>query len=392
MSRHVSRQHERLLAAMEPFVRFFTDGAWSHRTRPGCDFVAGNPQEMPLPGLVDAIRRHAEPKDKDWFAYKETQPFAQEAAARGARRTTGIPIEPEDVAMTTGAFAGLAVALRTVLDPGDEVIFCSPPWFFYEAMILSAGGTPVRTRIEPPAFDLPLDGIEAAITPKTRAVIVNTPHNPTGRMYPAADLERLGGILTDASERHGRPVYLLSDEAYNRIVYAPNTHTSPAAFYPHSFLIYTYGKQLLAPGERVGYLALVPDMPAREDIRTAVFVQQLVIGWAFPNAIQQYALEELEEMSIDLEHLQRKRDRMVAGLRDAGYDLHVPEGTFYLLPASPNPDDWAFTERLAREEVYVLPGSVVELPGFFRISVTASDDMIEQALPIFERARKDASG
>ncbi len=390
MTHHLAEQNDRILAPMMPFMRFFLEGAWGNRTSPGADFVAGNPQEMPLPGFTAAVKRWAEPQDKDWFAYKENVESAQRAVATALRERTGIPFEPDDVSMTTGAFAGLSICMRTLLDPGDEVLYLSPPWFFYESMIVSAGGAPVGVKIPPPDFDLPLDAIAAAITDRTRIVIVNTPHNPTGRMYPTADLERLAEILTDASERNGRPVWLLSDEAYNRIVYTPNKHVSPVAFYPHSFLIYTYGKQLLTPGERVGYIAFPPTMPDSDSVRTAVFAQSLVVGWAFPNAIQQYMIEDLEELSIDLDHLQRKRDRMVEGLRSAGYELHVPEGTFYLLPKSPNPDDDAFTERLAQDEVYILPGSIVELPGYFRISVTASDEMIEQALPVFEKAFAEA--
>ncbi len=390
MINHLAEQNDRIMAPMMPFMRFFLEGVWGNRTSPGADFVAGNPQEMPLPGFTAALKRWAEPQDKDWFAYKENVDSAQEAVATALRDRTGMPFEAGDISMTTGAFAGLSITMRTLIDPGDEVIYLSPPWFFYESMIVSTGGAPVRVNIPPPDFDLPLDAIAAAITQRTRIVIVNTPHNPTGRMYPAEDLERLAQILTEASERNARPVWLLSDEAYNRIVYPPNEHVSPVAFYPNSFLIYTYGKQLLTPGERVGYIALPPTMPDRESVRTALFAQSLVVGWAFPNAIQQYMIDDLEGLTVDLEHLQRKRDRMTEGLRAAGYELHVPEGTFYLLPKSPNPDDDAFTERLAEDEVYVLPGSIVELPGYFRISVTASDEMIEQALPVFEKAFAEA--
>lgn len=390
MTHHRAKQIDDLLAAAAPFLRFFNEGAWAQRTSPGADFVAGNPQEMPLEEYVEVRRKTMIPENKDWFAYQLSLPVAQEPAAEGARERTGIEFDADHVTMTTGNFAGLSLAMRAVLDPGDEVIFLTPPWFFYEMMILAAGGTPVRVPIQPPDFDLPVDAIAAAITERTRAVIVNTPHNPTGRMFPAEDLERLGRVLADASERTGRPVYLISDESYNRIVFAPNEHVSPAAFYPHSFYLYTYGKQLLTPGERIGFVALPPSMPDRDDLLMALMAQQLAIGWAFPNATLQYSLGAMEKMSVDLEHLKRKRDRMVEGLRAAGYELHEPEGTFYLLPKSPIPDDWAFTERLAEEEVYILPGAIVELPGYFRISVTASDEMIERGLPVFERVAKEA--
>jgi aspartate aminotransferase len=319
-------------------------------------------------------------------------PVAQEPIAAALSEQTGLTFEPGDVAMTTGNFAGLSLTMRAVLDPGDELIFLSPPWFFYDMMIIAAGGKPVRVNIEPPDFDLPVDAIAAAITNRTRAIIVNTPHNPSGRMFSAADLERLAGVLKEASEKNGRPIYLISDEAYNRIVFTPNEHVSPVKFYPHSFYVYTFGKQLLTPGERIGYIALPAQMPDREAVQEAILAQQLAVGWAFPNATLQYSVPELQNMTIDLVKLQAKRDRMVAGLRNAGYELREPQATFYLLPKSPLKDDWEFTRRLAEEEVYILPGKVLELPGYFRLSVTASEEMIETALPVFERLFKETSG
>jgi aspartate aminotransferase len=285
--------------------------------------------------------------------------------------------------MTNGAFAGLAVAMRAVADPGDEIIFSLPPWFFYEAIIRGAGAVPVRVNIRLETFDLDLDAIAAAITPRTRAIIVNSPHNPTGRIYPAEQLQALAEVLTEASVRNGRPIYLLSDEAYCRIVYDGRDCPSPTAFYPWSFLIYTFGKVLLTPGQRLGYVAIPLDMPERETVRNAVFVAQLMTGYAFPNALLQHALGDLDRMSIDVDRLQARRDRVVAGLREAGYEAVNPEGTFYVLTRSPEPDDLAFTERLAARQVYVLPGAVFEMPGWFRISLTGTDEMFERALPEF---------
>jgi aspartate aminotransferase len=236
-------------------------------------------------------------------------------------------------------------------------------------------------------WDPDLDAIAAAITPRTRAVLINSPNNPTGRIYPPEVLERLATVLTEASERHGRPIYLISDEAYSRILYDDREFRSPTEFYPWSFLVYTYGKQLLTPGQRVGYIALPPTMPDREQVRNALMMGQLAFGGnGVPNAVMQRAMVDFETMSIDLKALEARRDRMVDGLRSAGYDLHSPEGTFYLLPRSPIEDDVAFTERLAQDKVYVLPGAVVEMPGRFRISLTANDEMVERALPIFETA------
>ena len=378
----------------EPLLRFFSDSAWALRDPAdpeGADFVAGNPQELVQPAFVDSIQRWAMPQDEHWYAYKFNEPYAQEAAASGLRERRGVPFEADDILLTDGAFAGLLLCIRTVADPGDEVLFLSPPWFFYEALIVGGGAVPVKVRVDMDSWDPDVDAIAAAITPRTRAVLINSPNNPTGRIYPPEVLERLASMLTDASERAGRPIYLISDEAYSRIVFDDREFRSPTEFYPWSFLVYTYGKQLLTPGQRVGYVALPPTMPDREEMRGPLMVGQLAYGGnGVPNAVMQRAMGDLETMSIDMKGLESRRDRMVEALRSFGYDLHSPEGTFYLLPRSPVEDDLAFTEQLAREKVYVLPGAVVEMPGRFRISLTGSDEMVERALPIFEAAARGA--
>jgi aspartate aminotransferase len=261
------------------------------------------------------------------------------------------------------------------------VIYFSPPWFFYEAMILAAGATPVCVGLRPPAFDLDPDDIARALSPRTKAIIINSAHNPTGRIYPRAVLQQVTALLEQASARHGRPIYLFSDEAYSRIVFDGRRYDTPTACYPFSFLIYTYGKVLLTPGQRIGYVAVSPAMPDRASVRRSLLATQMVLGWTFPNAVMQYAVPELESQSIDVGRLQRKRDRLVDALRTIGYDVALPESTFYLLPRCPTPDDRAFCDRLAQHDVLCMPGSLFDLPGYFRMSVTASDEMIDRALP-----------
>ncbi len=198
-------------------------------------------------------------------------------------------------------------------------------------------------------------------------------------------MARLAEALDDASEQHGRTIYLLSDEAYNRILFDGRRFPSPAGHYPNTFLLYSYGKTLLAPGQRLGYLALPPSMPGRERMRSALLLTQFS-GYGVPDAVLQHAIPDLEPLCIDLAQLQRRRDTLVQNLRQQGYDVHVPEGTFYLLPRSPIPDDAAFSDLLAADDVFVLPGRIVELPGYFRISLTASDEMVERSVPRFGAA------
>ncbi len=387
MEAPVSQHLEAVEAAATPFIHFLTTSLWSKRMGSPeiCDFVAGNPQDMPLPEYVDAIRRASVPQNPSWFAYKANEPEAREVAAQSLRDRLDIAFEPDDVFMTKGASTALAIALATVVSPGDEVLFMSPPWFFYESMIAFARGVPVRVRIDLETFDLDVPAIAAAISPRTRAVIVNSPNNPTGRIYPPETLQRLAEVLDAASAQHGRTIYLLSDEAYNRILFDGRRFPSPAAHYPNAFLLYSYGKTLLAPGQRLGYLALPPSMPGRERMRSALLLTQFS-GHGVPDAVLQHAMPDLEPLCIDLGRLQRRRDTLVRNLRQQGYDVHLPEGTFYLLPRSPVPDDAAFAELLAADDVFVLPGRIVEMPGYFRISLTATDEMVERSIPRFEAA------
>ncbi len=388
----VSDRTRRVAAAADLFLRQFNDPVFAQRDQDplGCDFALGNPQEMPLAGFVSALRGALEPQDKNWFAYKMSEAPARQAVVEHLRAWRGAEYAPEDIALTNGAFAGLAVCLNALVDPGEEVIFLSPPWFFYEALIVAAGGVPVRVRVDPVTFDPDLEAIRAAITARTRAIIVNSPNNPTGRIYPREVLAELATLLRDASQGRERPVYLISDEAYSRIIYDGAAFTSPTTLYPHALLVYTYGKTLLTPGQRMGFIALPPEMPERESMRDALLLAQVTTGFAFPNALLQHAMPDLNQLSISIERLQQRRDHMVQALSRMGYQVHSPQGTFYLLPRSPIEDDKAFLRLLAEEHIYCLPGSATEMPGYFRISLTASEEMIERALPGFQRALERA--
>jgi aspartate aminotransferase len=385
------RHTDLLRQAMSPFLSFFSGPFATLNELPGvANFAVGNPQEMPLPQYVEAVRSHLEPQDAHWFAYKISEPGARAVVADSLSRTTGLAWDPLDVQMTNGGFAAIAVGIRALLEPGDEAIFLSPPWFFYEALILGAGATPRRVKLAPPAFDINLGGIEDAITPRTRLVLLNTPHNPSGRVYTLDELRGLADLLERASARTGRPIFLFSDEPYRRIVFDGRTFHSPAEVYPHTVISYSYGKQLLAPGMRIGYLTWPPTMPNRAQLRDDTFLHQTIAGFAFPNADLQHAIADLEPMSIDIARMQRRRDRVVGELRRMGYETTNPEGTFYIMVRSPIEDDLAFSGILNSHKVLTLPGSIVELPGWLRVSLTASDEMVDIGLPGFERALAEA--
>ena len=225
-------------------------------------------------------------------------------------------------------------------------------------------------------------------------VVVNSPHNPTGRIYPRADLERLADLLERASTRIGRRIFLLSDEPYRRIRFDDAPFVSPAAVYPWTLIDYSYGKVLLAPGQRLGYLAISPLMPQAERtaLREALFTTQMALGWTFPDAVMQYAVPDLEDLGIDRTALTARRDRMVDALTQWGYQLVRPEGTFYLFGRAPGGDGEAFFNALADRDVFVMPGRILETPSHFRVCLTANDAMVERSLPALPRCRSGLGG
>lgn len=246
------------LASIPSFQRidaFLNESDYARRhLMPGaCDFTLGNPHQMPADRYVTALRDALTPQNDQWFAYQSNGEAAREAAAESLQRLLEVPFRPADIYLTTGGFAAIALALKTVADPGDEVIYSLPPWFLYEPLVLEAGLVPVKVKINTTTFDLDLDAIEAAITERTRVVIVNSPNNPTGRIYPPELLRRLADLLDAASDRIGRRIYVVSDEPYNRIVFDGLRFHSPAEFYPYTLLAYSYGKTHLS--WRTGWLS-----------------------------------------------------------------------------------------------------------------------------------------
>ncbi|MGF1937011.1 MAG: aminotransferase class I/II-fold pyridoxal phosphate-dependent enzyme [Nostoc sp. ChiQUE02] len=356
------------------------------------DFTEGDAHELPPLGFVEALQRWSIPQNESWFGYKDNLPQARVTVSEGLKTQRGIAIAPEDIFLTNGSLISLTICLQMLTEMGDEVIIITPPWLNYRRMIHVAGAVPVGVPVNPTTFDLDLDAIAAAITERTRAIVINSPHNPTGKIFSATTLQQLASLLTNASNRYGKPIYLISDETFSRIVFDQRTCPSPTQFYPFSFLIYGYSKVWMAPGQRIGYIALPPTMPERDSIRRIIrTLQGSPFGWCFPSALMQYALTDLDELTLDLDHLQHKRDWMVKALQEMGYKLQIPEGAFFLLVESPWSDDCAFAELLASHDVFVFPGTPQEIPGYFRISLTANADMISRALPKFQVAIEHAT-
>jgi aspartate aminotransferase len=394
MTAAAARAHAAAQSIQKVESFFMSYKAAVEKTPAVADFTFGNPQEMPLPGLVDALKKHAEPQRVDWYAYKSNEADACAFLAGVLTTELGLPFEPEDIALTKGAFGAIKMCFTMLLEPGDECIVPLPGWFCYGPMLAVAGAKEVQVPLDPGNFDLDLQAIAGAITPRTRIVIVNTPHNPTGRIYSRAELRKLADLLEAKSAEIGRRIWMLSDEPHRRIRFDGLGFTTPAAVYPHTLIDYSYGKVLLAPGLRLGYLAISPALPAseREEFRRFRFAVQMADGWNVPDAPLIYAIPDLETVSLDMAALARRRDRMLGALTQWGYDLTRPEGTFYLWGHAPGGDSAAFADRLQKSGVYVMPGTIFDRPTDFRLCLTATDEMIENALPAFQAAADQASG
>ncbi|HEV2034364.1 MAG TPA: aminotransferase class I/II-fold pyridoxal phosphate-dependent enzyme [Candidatus Dormibacteraeota bacterium] len=380
----IASRSARALAAAGAVMRFLMHPRDLEHPE-ACDLLAGNPLELASPAYVSAVQRAVVPDSPAYYRYGPPWRPAIEAVTSALAGRLGLDLEPEDVFLTRGASSGLLLLMRTLLDPGDQVLMMSPPWFFYEAMVLAESAEPVKVDLTEGGFDLDLPAIERAITPRTRAVIINTPHNPSGRIYPEDQLRGLGEVLERATSRNRRRVYLLSDEAYARILFDGREMITPARFYAATFMLHSYSKTLLAPSQRAGYLAMAPAMPDREQLRRALMLGS-ISGGSVPDTAMQHAMPELERQIIDLAAVERRRDRMVAVMRGHGYAVESPEAGFYLFPRSPIPDAVEFCGWLDERRVYTLPGEAFERPGHFRISLTATDEMVERALPVLGEA------
>jgi aspartate aminotransferase len=239
-------------------------------------------------------------------------------------------------------------------------------------------------------FSLDFEKLEQAIGPRTKLMLINSPNNPTGQIYPEEAVKRLGEMLAEKSRSYGHVIYLVSDEPYRKIIY--DACSVPCIFlhYRNALIASSYSKDLSLPGERIGFVAVHPDAEDSGRIVDALTLANRILGFVNAPGLMQRVIAELQGICVDVNIYKRKRDRLVSGLKDAGYDLMVPPGAFYLFPKSPLADDVQFVRLLQDERILVVPGSGFGGPGHFRIAYCVDDATIENALPGFRRAMERA--
>lgn len=368
-----------------------------------CDFVYGNPREMPLPELLSAYHKYVEPMNTNWYAYcnaanPNTRPSREIIAQNLSQRFSPLSFDAEDIYLVTGNVGGIYTCLSMLLNKHDQVIFPIPGWPFYEPMILGCQGTSIEVKIDLNTFDLDLQAIQDQITRQTKILIVNTPHNPTGKIYSRATLQALSNLLLNEYEKrqavdgsNAQPIWIISDEAYNRIIFDHHEFISPAQVYPYTFICYTYAKTLLNPGTRLGYVALSDQLSLEYRLlfRKHFPLTQVANGFMLPDCVTQYMIQDIETLSIsiDMQSMAKKLNRILDILSSIGYQIPlIPQGTFYILVVSPLKDDQEFCRRLSNYKVLCLPGSVCSMPGYFRLCLTATEEMIEKSRYGFEQA------
>ncbi len=311
-------------------------------------------------------------------------PHVRESVAKYLTAEQGVAVSQDEVIMTCGASGALNVALKTLLDPGDEVLTPVPCFVEYGFYADNHGGV-LQTVPTHPDFSLDLDAMATAITPRTKVVLINSPNNPTGQIYSRESLVRLGELLATKSADYGRTIYLISDEPYRKIVFDDHQVPSIFAVYADSILATSYSKDISIPGERIGYAALSPTANYREDVMNGMALANRILGFVNAPALMQKIVACLQGTSVDIALYKRKRDLLCEGLAAAGYDFVTPPGTFYLFPRAPIADDVAFVQALQEELILVVPGSGFNGPGHFRIAFCVDDDTIVNALPGFKR-------
>ncbi|HSL39759.1 MAG TPA: pyridoxal phosphate-dependent aminotransferase, partial [Desulforhopalus sp.] len=333
------------------------------------DFSLGNPDAPPPEKFNEVIAELVRDTRPGVHAYMPNggYPWVREAIAARLSTEQQVTISQGDMLMTCGAAGGLNIVMKALLNPGDEVIILAPYFVEYGFYIDNHGGVsrPVNTTAE---FQLALEAIAAAIHDKTRGIIINSPNNPSGQIYPEADLRALGKLLEEASNRHAAPIYLIADEPYRKIVF--DNHQVPSIFtaYRESILVSSYSKDLSLPGERIGYLAVHPEIGDKPALLDALTLANRILGFVNAPALMQRVVAELQEVSVDVSFYAQRKELICGVLHDAGFSFVEPQGAFYVFPQTPIADDVRFVAMLQEERILAVPGTGFGSPGHIRIA------------------------
>ncbi|HWC97048.1 MAG TPA: pyridoxal phosphate-dependent aminotransferase [Candidatus Sulfopaludibacter sp.] len=344
------------------------------------DFSLGNPEVEPPSAVLDALKRVAAEDRPHAHGYMPNAgyPEVRETIANRLAARTGLPFSLADVIMTNGAAGALNTVLKSILDPGDEVILLNPYFPEYRFYVENHGGRVVLVETDD-RFQLDLPRIARAITPRTKALILNSPNNPTGVVYPAEALRALDSLVRD-------PMIVISDEPYRSLTYDGLVPPEVPECIERCVVAWSWSKAMAIPGERIGYLAISPRLAEAAELRNACTFANRILGYINAPALWQRVVGEVPDATVDVAPYQQKRDLLCDGLSAMGYDAPRPQGSFYVFVKTPIPDDVEFIGLLQDEGILAVPGIGFGRPGYMRLSLTITKSEIERSLPAFAHA------
>lgn len=351
------------------------------------DFSLGNPNLPPPPQFKEVLMELVKADLPGSHGYMPNAgfPAAREAVAAQVSKDQGAAVEGKHIIMTVGAGGALNTVLKAILGPGDEVVVSKPYFVEYNAYLDNHGGKLVSVD-SAAAFDLDIEALAGAIGPSTRAVLINSPNNPTGTVYSRETLTKLAAVIAEKSAATGRIIHLISDEPYRNIAFDGVEIPGIFSIFPASIVCTSYSKDLSLAGERIGYIAVNPSAPQADLLLAGLALTNRILGFVNAPALMQLAVAKLAGVTIDIEPYRINRDLLYNGLKEAGYEVEKPSGAFYLFPKSPIPDDVAFVRELQAENILAVPGSGFFGPGYFRLAFCCSRKTVEGSLPGFKRA------
>lgn len=372
--------------------RMFEEGATlkkKHGAENVYDFSLGNPDLPAPPEVGAALGEFCEHAGEPFaFGYMPNAgfPALREKLAEYLSNEQGVKLGADCVILTCGAAGALNSFFRCVLNPGDEVLTFAPYFVEYGFYCANHQGKLKTVKSQPNTFAPDLDALEKAINEKTRVLLLNSPHNPTGMIYSKNDISAIASLLENKSRQYGCPIWLCSDEPYRFLAYDGIEVPSILGCYPYSVIISSLSKSLSMPGERIGWIAASPEMPEKRELMDALALANRILGFVNPPVIGQRILEKVLGASVDIDIYDRRRKAMAEVLRQAGYEFQLPQGAFYFFPKAPGGDDLAFVRTLVEEKILAVPGSGFGWPGHFRLAFCVDETVIRRAAPGFARA------
>ncbi|MFH2013052.1 MAG: pyridoxal phosphate-dependent aminotransferase [Pseudomonadota bacterium] len=354
------------------------------------DFSLGNPFGEPPPEFLNELKNLVNDPTPGMHRYPPNAGSVEvrEAIAKVLAEDSGMDFTWNNIVMTCGAGGGLNVVLKTIIDPGDEVIVLTPFFVEYRFYIDNHNGT-CRGVPTNENFDIDLEALNQAITPKTRAIIINSPNNPTGVIYSAKSLKGLEDLLKKKEAELGTVIYVVSDEPYKKLAYDNIEPPNVFKLINNSIVVTSHSKDLSIPGERIGYIAVNPIAADLQDLMNGFTFCNRIIGFVNAPALMQRVVAKLQKVTVNINDYQEKRDLFYNSLTEMGYKMVKPQGAFYLFPKSPIEDDVAFVREAQKKNILIVPGSGFGTPGYFRIAYCVEKKSIENSLPCFRELAKE---